>query len=276
MQRKTLISALVLTGMVAAPSAFAGGDYKEKDQAQSERQQSEDSQAAFNTETNESPGTRMENAGRSTPNQNTTDLNSSPGARMGSATRDSEESRTVTINENEDESNLSSTEDRSDEVSRTTPSREDEESRAAATTSESKPKKDSATKRHDSGGAALMNKPADSSERSGSNAADRSGSASASENEGTMRSADLTEGKGLTAQDQSNKEADVEVTRQIRQGLMDRELSTSARNVKIITRDGTVTLKGNVASAAEKQTVKDVAKSKAGQMTVKDELVIRE
>lgn len=56
----------------------------------------------------------------------------------------------------------------------------------------------------------------------------------------------------LTAQDQSNRETDVNVTRAIRQSIMDdRNLSVSAQNVKIIVTENTVTLKGPVATAHE-------------------------
>src|ERR1700719_640799 len=51
----------------------------------------------------------------------------------------------------------------------------------------------------------------------------------------------------LTPIDQSNKPADLETTRNIRQALVkDDRLSTEAKNVKIITVDGAVTLRGPV------------------------------
>lgn len=57
---------------------------------------------------------------------------------------------------------------------------------------------------------------------------------------------------GLTAQDQSNKPADVEVTKQIRRELMkDDSLSMKAKNVKIIVLNNGVTLKGPVESNNE-------------------------
>jgi len=65
----------------------------------------------------------------------------------------------------------------------------------------------------------------------------------------------------LTPGDQGNTQEDIEVTRQIRRALMkDKTLSTTAKNVKIITKDGAVTLRGPVKTMAEKQAI--VAKAK--------------
>jgi osmotically-inducible protein OsmY len=64
-----------------------------------------------------------------------------------------------------------------------------------------------------------------------------------------------------TAQNQSNTKSDRETTAKVRKALMaDKDLSTYAHNVKIITRNGQVTLKGPVKSDDEKQKVEsDVA-----------------
>ena len=57
----------------------------------------------------------------------------------------------------------------------------------------------------------------------------------------------------LTAMDQGNGEHDVKITQQIRQSVMDDDsLSFNAKNVKIITVDGKVTLRGPVASSKER------------------------
>lgn len=64
----------------------------------------------------------------------------------------------------------------------------------------------------------------------------------------------------VTADQQSNATADRAITQQIRKALMaDKSLSSSAHNVKVITRDGMVTLKGPVQSEDEKQKVASVA-----------------
>lgn len=59
-----------------------------------------------------------------------------------------------------------------------------------------------------------------------------------------------------TADQQKMNAADQECTRAIRQAIIaDKSLSTYAHNVKIITLDGMVTMKGPVKSDAEKKTV---------------------
>jgi hyperosmotically inducible periplasmic protein len=79
----------------------------------------------------------------------------------------------------------------------------------------------------------------------------------------------------MTAQQQKMNPADRETTKQIRSSLLkDKSLSTYAHNVKIITRDGRVTLKGPVRSADEKATVAAKAEAIAGADNVKDELTI--
>ena len=59
-----------------------------------------------------------------------------------------------------------------------------------------------------------------------------------------------------TADQQKMNTADQELTRNIRRAIIaDKSLSTYAHNIKIITENGMVTLKGPVKSAAEKTTV---------------------
>ena len=58
-----------------------------------------------------------------------------------------------------------------------------------------------------------------------------------------------------TADQQSDATSDRMLTKKIRQALIaDKSLSTYGHNVKIITKDGSVTLKGPVHSEEEKQT----------------------
>ena len=60
-------------------------------------------------------------------------------------------------------------------------------------------------------------------------------------------------GETLTSGDQSNSPADLKITQAIRQALMkDSELSTTAKNIKVITANGHVTLRGPVKTAARK------------------------
>jgi osmotically-inducible protein OsmY len=80
----------------------------------------------------------------------------------------------------------------------------------------------------------------------------------------------------VTAADQSLKERDLRVTQQIRQELMkDADLSTYGRNIKIITQDGRVTLKGPVSSYNEKTEIVAKAKAIAGGRYVSDELDVK-
>jgi hyperosmotically inducible periplasmic protein len=68
-----------------------------------------------------------------------------------------------------------------------------------------------------------------------------------------------------TADQQKNDPADLAMTRQIRRALIhDKSLSAYAHNVKVITEQGTVTLKGPVKSAEEKQEVEKKAAEVAG------------
>jgi hyperosmotically inducible periplasmic protein len=79
----------------------------------------------------------------------------------------------------------------------------------------------------------------------------------------------------LTADQQKESQSDREITRRIRQSLVkDESLSTYAHNVKIITRDGQVTLKGPVRSENEKQTIEVKATEVAGENKVTNQLDI--
>jgi len=79
------------------------------------------------------------------------------------------------------------------------------------------------------------------------------------------------------ADQQSNSSTDVELTRKIRQSLtQDKSLSTYAHNVKIITRNGVVELKGPVRSQSEKEAVEAKATEIAGSSKVKNELTVKD
>ena len=83
------------------------------------------------------------------------------------------------------------------------------------------------------------------------------------------------EDRTLTPMDQSNKKEDIDVTANIRKALMDDgSLSTNARNVKIITRDGVVTLRGPVDTEQEKVAIARTAQSVAGVRRVDNQLEI--
>jgi hyperosmotically inducible protein len=76
-----------------------------------------------------------------------------------------------------------------------------------------------------------------------------------------------------TSGDQSNSSADLKITQAIRRALMkDGELSTTAKNIKVITANGQVTLRGPVKTAQEKARVDQIAKSAAGGAQIDDQL----
>ncbi|HKO51151.1 MAG TPA: BON domain-containing protein [Polyangiaceae bacterium] len=69
----------------------------------------------------------------------------------------------------------------------------------------------------------------------------------------------------LTPMDQGGSESDRKITQQIRQELMkDGSLSFTAKNVKVITVNGKVTLRGPVKSEAERASVEAAARRAAG------------
>lgn len=71
--------------------------------------------------------------------------------------------------------------------------------------------------------------------------------------------------KGLSADQQGNSKFDVETTRRIRRSITsNKNLSTYAHNIKIITREGRVVLKGPVRSETERKIVEDTAVRVAG------------
>jgi hyperosmotically inducible protein len=78
-----------------------------------------------------------------------------------------------------------------------------------------------------------------------------------------------------TTGDQSENEADRTITQNIRQAVTaDDSLSTNAKNVKIITNDGTVTLRGPVKSEKEKAEIEAKAKQVAGVKRVDNQLEV--
>jgi hypothetical protein len=85
------------------------------------------------------------------------------------------------------------------------------------------------------------------------------------------------DGATLTPLDQSSAMADVELTRSIREQLVDDDsLGTNAQNVKVITIDGMVTLRGTVATDEEHARVVAIAHDTAGADRVVDELEVIE
>ena len=79
----------------------------------------------------------------------------------------------------------------------------------------------------------------------------------------------------LTPIDQSNKPSDLKMTQEIRRAIVkDDQLSTDAKNVKIITIDGAVTLRGPVKTDQEKAAIAAKAAQLAGDSNVHNELEV--
>jgi hyperosmotically inducible protein len=77
----------------------------------------------------------------------------------------------------------------------------------------------------------------------------------------------------LTPEDQLQNESDLQITATIRQAITDDDsLSVNAHNVKIITRNGTVTLRGPVDSEAEKTRLQAIAQKTSGVNQVDNQL----
>jgi osmotically-inducible protein OsmY len=87
--------------------------------------------------------------------------------------------------------------------------------------------------------------------------------------------ANKQENRGPTAGQQKEGQGDRELTRKIRRALTeDKSLSTYGKNVKIITQDGKVTLKGPVRSEADKKAIEAKAAEVAGEGNVTSEITI--
>lgn len=83
------------------------------------------------------------------------------------------------------------------------------------------------------------------------------------------------EGGAPTPMDQGESEGDRTITQHIRKALVGNDsLSTNARNVKIITQDGVVTLRGPVESDQERTTIVAAARSAPGVSRIEDELQV--
>jgi osmotically-inducible protein OsmY len=82
-------------------------------------------------------------------------------------------------------------------------------------------------------------------------------------------------GMGLTPMDQLENETDLKLTQRVRQAVIDDDrLSFTAKNVKIISRGGAVTLRGEVNTNAEREIVRAAAAQVAGVAKVDDQLQV--
>jgi osmotically-inducible protein OsmY len=80
-----------------------------------------------------------------------------------------------------------------------------------------------------------------------------------------------------TADQAKNDKSDLKLQRQIRHEIVkDKGLSTYAHNIKIVARDGKVTLRGPVKSDPEKTAIEQKATEIAGAGNVTNELTVKE
>ena len=80
----------------------------------------------------------------------------------------------------------------------------------------------------------------------------------------------------MTADEQGQSPADIDLTQKIRRAIVDDDsLSTYAKNIKIITKDGMVTLKGPVRSEQEKSTIEAKATAVAGTAKIKNQIEVK-
>lgn len=79
----------------------------------------------------------------------------------------------------------------------------------------------------------------------------------------------------LTPLDQSNTNADVKITQAIRKSIMQQDFSTDAKNIKIITQNGEVTLRGSVNNNAEAMKIAALAKAVPGIKALNNQLEVK-
>ncbi len=84
------------------------------------------------------------------------------------------------------------------------------------------------------------------------------------------------DGQALTPLDQGNSKADVDTTARIRKGVMaEKNMSINAQNVKIITLNGRVTLRGPVNTGEEKARIAEIAERIARSENVDNQLEVK-
>jgi hyperosmotically inducible periplasmic protein len=83
-------------------------------------------------------------------------------------------------------------------------------------------------------------------------------------------------GETKTPGDQSNSSEDVKITAAIRRAIVrDRSLSMTAKNVKIITANGVVTLRGPIKNGSEKAKIIELAQSAAPNAKIDSQLEVK-
>ncbi len=94
--------------------------------------------------------------------------------------------------------------------------------------------------------------------------------------ENTERNVRDKSGTTLTPENQKQNKGDIKTTANIRKAVVaDKSLSVNARNVKIITRNGMVTLRGPVENESEKMKLQNIATQTPGAVQVDNQLEIK-
>lgn len=79
-----------------------------------------------------------------------------------------------------------------------------------------------------------------------------------------------------TPGDQGESETDRTITQDVRKSVMGADgLSMDAKNVKIVTKDGTVTLRGPVSNADEKNKIAEITQKTSGVKSVDNQLEVK-
>ena len=100
-------------------------------------------------------------------------------------------------------------------------------------------------------------------------------SPAATDADNTARNQRDRDAAAQTSGDQAENPADREISANIRRAVVaDESLSSNAHNVKIITSNGVVTLRGPVKSAQEKAAIEAKAKQVAGVQSVNNQLEV--
>jgi osmotically-inducible protein OsmY len=117
----------------------------------------------------------------------------------------------------------------------------------------------------------------DNNNGSSTTSADTSTNSATTNADNTANNSRDTNSGTLTAANQSNSRPDVKITQQIRQQVVadTNHYSVDAKNIKIITANGKVTLRGPVDTDAEKTGIEGIASTVAGRGNVDDQLEIK-
>jgi hyperosmotically inducible protein len=93
----------------------------------------------------------------------------------------------------------------------------------------------------------------------------------------TGRNARDKSGETLTPTDQLENERDLALTKDIRESLVDDDaLSVNGKNIKVISQDGRVTLRGVVSSLDEKERIVSKVKTLSGVLAIDDQLEVKQ